>query len=117
VTEEQQPNRHHVGPVGDDLTDADLTELGRKLFDQITKGSPMADGGLGGIGYWHTASDPVRDFGSADVSVRDDGVIKATTSSPWHTADTARAYARALLAAADYSERQQSENSEDDPTT
>jgi hypothetical protein len=43
VTEEQQPNRHHVGPVGDDLTDADLTELGRQLYDKITDSDPEGD--------------------------------------------------------------------------
>jgi hypothetical protein len=68
---------------------------------------PDNDNGLGNTGYWHTAADPIRDFGSADVSVDDNGIISATTSSRWHTASTARAYAKALLAAADCSDRRQ----------
>ena len=37
MAEQPQPDKHHVGPISPDMTEAELVKLGRDLFDKIKK--------------------------------------------------------------------------------
>lgn len=51
MTERQPPRRHHVGPI-DGLTEEELRELGRDLYDRITGGQAMVDTELSDFDYY-----------------------------------------------------------------